>query len=116
MSYDIDILRLAVEKEKWQRFAPLIKKSNVSSVTNEIFSVTGDYWDNYPSHTTLDVDTLRTFFFICKGKKLKDPSAYEAAFDLLKKPTTMAPLEAMIGRVVVYIASSHRSSCHVLGV
>lgn len=95
MSYDIDILRLAVEKEKWQRFAPLIKKSNVSSVTNEIFSVTGDYWDNYPSHTTLDFDTLRTFFFICKGKKLKDPSAYEAAFDLLKKLTTMAPLEAI---------------------
>jgi hypothetical protein len=55
----------------------------------------GDYWDNYPAHTTLDIDTLRTFFYICRGKKLKDPAAYEAAFELLKKPTTSAPLEAI---------------------
>jgi replicative DNA helicase len=95
MSYDIDILRLAADKDKWARFAPLIKKSNVSSITSDIFSVVGDYWDNYPAHTALDIDTLRTFFYICRGKKLKDPAAYEAAFDLLKKPTTTAPLEAI---------------------
>lgn len=92
MSYDIDILRIVEDKDKWERFAPLIKKHNVSAVTKNIFDTIGDYWDNYPGSTKLDWGQLKTFFYIVKGKKLKQPELYDAAFKNVEETTSTALL------------------------
>ena len=80
MSYDIDLLTVVSEKDTYNRFKEHVKKHNVSSITLDIFNVLGEYWDNYPTRTKVDVDEFHTFFNIVRGKKLKDPALYEQAF------------------------------------
>ena len=84
MSYDLDLLRIAFNKEKYERFKEVVKKHNISSVTLELFNTLGDYWDNYPGHTDVDLSSLETFFYIVRGKKLKDPEKYALLFTNLK--------------------------------
>jgi hypothetical protein len=50
--------------------------------------VLGEYWDNYPLRTVVDSSEFKTFFYIVKGKKLKDPASYELAFENLEKALT----------------------------
>jgi replicative DNA helicase len=83
MSYDIDLLHVVSDKTTYNRFKDHVKKYNVSSITLDIFNVLGEYWDNYPMRTTVDYSEFRTFFFIVRGKKIKDASAYEMAFENL---------------------------------
>ena len=85
MSYDIDLLVVTSNKDNYLRFKDHVKKHNVSSVTSEIYDVLGQYWDNYTTRNEIDYAEFRTFFFIVKGKKIKDPSKYEMAFDNLDK-------------------------------
>ena len=85
MSYDIDLLVFTSNKDNYLRFKDHVKKHNVSSVTSEIYDVLGQYWDNYTTRNEIDYAEFRTFFFIVKGKKIKDPSKYEMAFDNLDK-------------------------------
>jgi len=85
MSYDIDILAITSNKTDYERFKDHVKKHNVSSITLDLFNVLGDYWDNYPLRTVVDTDEFKTFFYIVKGKKIKDPAAYELAFENLEK-------------------------------
>jgi replicative DNA helicase len=84
MSYDIDLLVVTSNKDTYSRFKEHVKKHNVSPITLEIFNVLGEYWDNYPTRTEFNYAEFRTFFSIVKGRKLKDPSSYEVAFDNLK--------------------------------
>jgi replicative DNA helicase len=83
MSYDIDLLVVTSNKDNYNRFKEHVKKHNVSPITLEIFNVLGEYWDNYPTRTEINYSEFRTFFSIVKGRKLKDPSSYEVAFDNL---------------------------------
>lgn len=85
MSYDIDILAITNNKADYERFKDHVKKHNVSSITLDLFNVLGEYWDNYPLRTVVDTDEFKTFFYIVKGKKIKDPAAYELAFENLEK-------------------------------
>lgn len=85
MSYDIDLLAITSNKADYERFKDHVKKHNVSSITLDLFNVLGDYWDNYPLRTVVDTDEFKTFFYIVKGKKIKDPAAYELAFENLEK-------------------------------
>ena len=94
MSYDIDLLAVTSNKDTYNRFKEHVKKHNVSTITLEIFNVLGEYWDNYPTRDDMDYAEFRTFFTIVKGRKLKDPSSYEVAFDNLRdaldKPSAIA--------------------------
>jgi len=80
MSYDIDLLRVVHTKDLYNRFKEHVKKHNVSAVTLDIFNVLGEYWENYPSRTEMDIDEFKTFYFIVRGKKIKDPAKFETAF------------------------------------
>lgn len=100
MSYDIDLLKVVGNKDKYERFKEYVKKHNVSSITKNIFDVLGDYWATYPTHTEINVDDLRTFFFLVKGKKVKDTTAYETVFDNLKTPSSSVMEEAIIKRLI----------------
>ena len=91
MSYDIDLLAVISNKDNYTRFKEHVKKHNVSPITLEIFNVLNDYWDNYPARTDVDLREFKTFFFIVKGKKIKDPSVYEVAFDNLEKALSDPP-------------------------
>jgi hypothetical protein len=84
MSYDIDLLTVVSEKDTYNRFKEHVKKHNVSSITLDIFNVLGEYWDNYPTRTKVDVNEFHTFFNIVRGKKLKDPALYEQAFHMVR--------------------------------
>jgi replicative DNA helicase len=68
----------------------------------EIFNVLGEYWDNYPTRTEINYSEFRTFFSIVKGRKVKDPSAYEVAFDNLKdaldKPSPI--VKDLLGKLI----------------
>ncbi len=85
MSYDIDLLVATSNKATYERFKDHVKKHNVSSVTLELFNAMGEYWESYPLRTEVDVAEFKTFFFIVKGKKIKDPAKYELAFDNYEK-------------------------------
>ena len=102
MSYDIDLLVVTSNKDTYNRFKEHVKKHNVSPITLEIFSVLGEYWDNYPTRTELNYPEFRTFFSIVKGRKLKDPSSYELAFDNLKdaldKPSPI--VKDLLGKLI----------------
>lgn len=99
--HDLDILRLVLTKENYKRFAPVVKKHNVSDITKNIFDTIGEYWDNYPTHTAVDLDTLRTFFFIVKSKKIKESGVYETAFNNLGLSSGDPTLiEALLKRLV----------------
>jgi replicative DNA helicase len=102
MSYDIDLLVVTSNKDTYNRFKEHVKKHNVSPITLEIFSVLGEYWDNYPTRTELNYPEFRTFFSIVKGRKLKDPSSYEVAFDNLKdaldKPSPI--VKDLLGKLI----------------
>ena len=102
MSYDIDLLAVTSNKDTYNRFKEHVKKHNVSSITLEIFNVLGEYWDNYPTRDNMDYAEFRTFFSIVKGRKLKDPSSYEVAFDNLKdaldKPSAIA--KDLLGKLI----------------
>jgi replicative DNA helicase len=91
MSYDIDLLAVTSNKTTYERFKDHVKKHNVSSITLDLFNVLGDYWDNYPTRTDVDVPEFKTFFYIVKGKKLKDPASYEAAFNNYEKALASPP-------------------------
>lgn len=88
MSYDIDLLNVTSSKETYLRFKEHVKKHNVSKITLDIFNVLGEYWDNYPSRDEINYKEFRTFFFIVRGKKIKDVASYEMAFDNLEKSLT----------------------------
>ena len=102
MSYDIDLLVVTSNKDTYNRFKEHVKKHNVSPITLEIFSVLGEYWDNYPTRTEINYPEFRTFFSIVKGRKLKDPSSYEVAFDNLKdaldKPSPI--VKDLLGKLI----------------
>jgi replicative DNA helicase len=102
MSYDIDLLVVTSNKDTYNRFKEHVKKHNVSPITLEIFSVLGEYWDNYPTRTEINYPEFRTFFSIVKGRKLKDPSSYELAFDNLKdaldKPSPI--VKDLLGKLI----------------
>ena len=102
MSYDIDLLVVTSNKDTYNRFKEHVKKHNVSPITLEIFNVLGEYWDNYPTRTELNYPEFRTFFSIVKGRKLKDPSSYELAFDNLKdaldKPSPI--VKDLLGKLI----------------
>ena len=102
MSYDIDLLVVTSNKDTYNRFKEHVKKHNVSPITLEIFNVLSDYWDNYPTRTELNYAEFRTFFSIVKGRKIKDPSAYEVAFDNLKdaldKPSPI--VKDLLGKLI----------------
>ena len=102
MSYDIDLLAVTSNKDTYNRFKEHVKKHNVSSITLEIFNVLGEYWDNYPTRDNMDYAEFRTFFTIVKGRKLKDPSSYEVAFDNLRdaldKPSAIA--KDLLGKLI----------------
>lgn len=100
MSYDIAIIQTIFDKEQYERFLPFIKKHTVSSITKSILDVIGSYWETYPERTTIDLEELKAFFFICKGSKLKDPHLYEAAFEALEKPLTASTKEALLTRLI----------------
>lgn len=80
MSYDIDLLNVVSNKDTYIRFKEHVKKYNVSNITLDIYNTIGEYWDSYPHRTDVDVNELRTFFFLVKGKKIKEPVEYELAF------------------------------------
>ena len=94
MSYDIDLLVVVYDKDTYNRFKEHVKKHTVSSITLDLFSVMGEYWDNYPERTRVDFDEFKTFYYIVRGKKIKDPALYEMAFDnlhdALDKPRAIA--------------------------
>jgi len=102
MSYDIDLLVVTSNKDTYNRFKEHVKKHNVSPITLEIFNVLGEYWDNYPTRTEINYSEFRTFFSIVKGSKVKDPSAYEVAFDNLKdaldKPSPI--VKDLLGKLI----------------
>jgi replicative DNA helicase len=102
MSYDIDLLVVTSNKDTYNRFKEHVKKHNVSPITLEIFNVLGEYWDNYPTRSELNYAEFRTFFSIVKGRKIKDPSAYEVAFDNLKdaldKPSPI--VKDLLGKLI----------------
>jgi replicative DNA helicase len=102
MSYDIDLLVVTSNKDTYNRFKEHVKKHNVSPITLEIFNVLGEYWDNYPTRTEINYPEFRTFFSIVKGRKLKDPSSYEVAFDNLKdaldKPSPI--VKDLLGKLI----------------
>lgn len=87
MSYDLDLLHACKDKSVYLRFKDVIKKHNVGTLTHEVFDVISTYWDNYPSHTTVDWETMRTFFFIVKGRKMKNIGEYETLFTNVKAHT-----------------------------
>lgn len=88
MSYDIDLLHVVKDKITYNRFKDHVKKYNVSSITLDIFNTLGEYWDNYPMRVEVDYDEFRTFYFIVRGKKIKDASLHEMAFDNLRDSET----------------------------
>ena len=88
MSYDIDLLHVVKDKITYNRFKDHVKKYNVSSITLDIFNTLGEYWDNYPMRLEVDYDEFRTFYFIVRGKKIKDASLHEMAFDNLRDSET----------------------------
>jgi len=102
MSYDIDLLAVTSNKVDYLRFKEHVKKHNVSPITLEIFNVLGEYWDNYPARTAIDLREFRTFFFIVKGKKIKDPATYEIAFDNLKEALDKPPpiTKALLAKLI----------------
>lgn len=102
MSYDIDLLVVTSNKDTYNRFKEHVKKHNVSPITLEIFNVLGEYWDNYPTRTDINYAEFRTFFSIVKGRKVKDPSAYEVAFDNLKDALDKPPpiVKALLGKLI----------------
>lgn len=102
MSYDIDLLVVTSNKDTYNRFKEHVKKHNVSPITLEIFNVLGDYWDNYPTRTEINYSEFRTFFSIVKGRKVKDPSAYEVAFDNLKDALDKPPpiVKDLLGKLI----------------
>jgi replicative DNA helicase len=102
MSYDIDLLVVTSNKDTYNRFKEHVKKHNVSPITLEIFNVLGEYWDNYPTRTEINYPEFRTFFSIVKGRKLKDPSSYEVAFDNLKDALDKPPpiVKALLGKLI----------------
>ena len=102
MSYDIDLLVVTSNKDTYNRFKEHVKKHNVSPITLEIFNVLGEYWDNYPTRTEINYPEFRTFFSIVKGRKLKDPSSYEVAFDNLKDALDNPPpiVKALLGKLI----------------
>jgi len=91
MSYDIDLLVATSNKDVYNRFKDHVKKHNVSAITKQMFDVMAEYWDNFPDREELDYNEFRTFFFIVKGKTVKDPVPYELAFDNLRKSLSDPP-------------------------
>lgn len=91
MAYDIDLLHVISNKDNYERFLPHIKKHNVSSITGDIVHVLGEYWPNYPGRENVNWNEFKTFFFIVKGKKLKDPATYERVFDNIEKSAASPP-------------------------
>lgn len=84
MSYDIDLLHVVRTKAVYNRFKEHVKKHTVSTLTMDIFNVLGEYWDNYPTRTEMDFAEFKTFYFIVRSKKIKDPAKYEEAFKNLE--------------------------------
>lgn len=80
MSYDIDLLTAVSKKDDYYRFKEHIKKHTVSNITMDIFDRLNEYWDNYPERTQVELSEFKTFFYIVRGKKLKDATAHEMAF------------------------------------
>jgi len=78
---DIDILRAVSKRDNWERFLPLIKEHTVSKYTWLILKNIQHYYDNYPSSTTVDVNSFRTLFFIINGEKIKETDIYNTIFD-----------------------------------
>jgi replicative DNA helicase len=117
--YDIDLIRVVLNKDKWDRFNEYVKKHNVSRYTRDVLDVIKDYWDTYPEHTTIDISSLKSLFFIIKGKTIKDPAAYEALFQNLDESMTPVSEEMILKHLVevdyaTQIASEAEG--HVLGV
>jgi len=100
MSYDVDLLYVVSEKDTYERFLPHIKKHNVSSITNDILTVLGEYWPNYPEREKVDWDEFKTFFFIVKGKKLKDPAAFEVVFDRVAKCAAPPVVKDILNKLI----------------
>lgn len=74
-SYDINVLAVCFDKIHWARFKPYVKDYALSKECADIFKVLGDYYENYPTHDKVDVNTLRTFYFLVKGKSVKEDKA-----------------------------------------
>lgn len=85
MAYDIDLLTIVSSKDNYSRFKDHVKKHNVSSITKDIFDSIGAYWDNYPERSHINLDEFKTFYYIVRGKKIKDTTATESAFTALEK-------------------------------
>lgn len=100
MSYDLDLLHVCKEKSAFLRFKEVVKQHNTSTLTREVLGVISTYWDNYPTHTVVDWETLRTFFFIVKGKKMKNVHEYEMLFDNLKKHSPSTLVDPLIKSLV----------------
>jgi replicative DNA helicase len=115
LSYDLDLLRIAFNKEKYERFKEVVKKHNISSTTLEVFNILGLYWDNYPGRTDVDLPSLETFFYIVSGKKLKDPEKYDLLFTNLKdKPPSH--IEGDVLQHLITLDYASRIYDEVLGV
>lgn len=91
MSYDIDLLTAVSNKDDYYRFKEHIKKHTVSNITLDLFGILNEYWDNYPERTTVNLNEFKTFFYIVRGKKLKDATAHEMAFHNWEKSLESPP-------------------------
>jgi replicative DNA helicase len=100
MAHDIDLLRVISNKDKYERFKEHIKKHNVSNITMDIANTIGDYFANYPTRTDIVWDELQTFFFIVKGKKLKDAASYEEAFKKAATGSASATEDDILKRLI----------------
>ena len=100
MSYDLDLLRLVADKTAYNRFKDHVKKYNVSSITKDVFDVMGEYWANYPTHTKVDWPTLKTFFYIVKGKGIKKPAEYDRLFDNVESAPAGHLEESILNKLI----------------
>lgn len=100
MTYDLDLLHACKDKTTYTRFKDVVKKHNVGSLTHEVWDVMSTYWDNYPTHTAVDWDTLRTFFFIVKGRKMKNMSDFELLFNNVKAHVPTHLTTALLKKLV----------------
>lgn len=91
MSYDIDLLTVVSNKDTYYRFKDHIKKHTVSNITLDLVNILGEYWDNYPTRSDMDFREFKTFYFIVRGKKIKDATAHELAFENLEKSLDKPP-------------------------
>lgn len=101
MSSDITLLALCKNRDTYGRFVEHAKKHVISSVAKDIMDAYGGYFSSFPSRDVVDKAEFTTFFFVLRGKAVKDASAYNNVLkDVFEAEVSEAMEDELLGRLI----------------